>query len=54
MDLPGYGSPLFVALSTIIFNAVVDALEWVAHNRRMQVVSYYLDDFMVLGLTTSE
>lgn len=32
-----------------IFNAVADALEWIAHSRGAEHIAHYLDDFVVVG-----
>ena len=37
-----------------IFNAMADALEWVARSTRVQLLSHYLDDFTVVGPPDSD
>ncbi len=37
-----------------VFNAVADALEWVARNRGVEFMTHYLDDFTVLGPASSD
>ena len=32
-----------------IFNAVADALEWIAHSRGAEHIAHYLDDFVMVG-----
>ena len=37
-----------------IFNAVADALEWYLHQRGVEQVHHYLDDFIVIGPQSSD
>ena len=37
-----------------IFNALAEALEWVARSRGVQLLSHYLDDFTVVGPPDSD
>ena len=41
--------PFGLRLAPIIFTAVADALQWIIHQRGVDHLFYYLDDFIIIG-----
>ena len=46
--------PFGIRSAPKIFNAVADALEWFMIKEGVSIIYYYLDDFTILGLPSSE